>query len=65
MFDSYLRLGLLFFLKCIAAVNMSRIGELYGICCVFFVYKVRQYSDIGGVSVLLLHANFRQLARLW
>ena len=25
-----------FFLKCIAAVNMSRIGELYGICCVFF-----------------------------
>ena len=31
----------------------------------FFVYKVRQYSDIGGVSVLLLHANFRQLARLW
>ena len=64
MFDSYLRLGLLF-LKCIAAVNISRIGELYGICCVFFVYKVRQYSDIGGVSVLLLHANFRQLARLW
>ena len=57
MFDSYLRLGLLF-LKCIAAVNMSRIGELYGICCVFFVYKVRQYSDIGGVSVLLFACEF-------
>ena len=57
MFDSYLRLGLLF-LKCIAAVNISRIGELYGICCVFFVYKVRQYSDIGGVSVLLFACEF-------